>query len=213
MDTPTPALYPAPKRAFDLLVAGVMLLLLSPLLVAALATVTLDMLVEPRDRGGWIYRECRVSGAREFDLLKLRTLRLDVVEGVRERGGYAQLHERETENLTRAGRLLKRFYLDELPQLWNVLRGDLSLVGPRPWPPVMVLEQESEGLDYRRHVVAGWTGPAQVRKGVPGIRYADLDLGYVEACRTWSHWRLVRLDLSILWRTVRLLLRGEGLRY
>jgi len=61
--------------------------------------------------------------------------------------------------------------------------------------------------------MAGWTGPAQVRKGVPGILYADLDLAYVEACRTWSQWRLVRFDASVLWQTVRVLLRGEGLSY
>jgi lipopolysaccharide/colanic/teichoic acid biosynthesis glycosyltransferase len=61
--------------------------------------------------------------------------------------------------------------------------------------------------------MAGWTGPAHVGKGVSVIRYSDRDLAYVEACRTWSSWRLVRFDLSILWQTVRVLLRGEGLRY
>jgi lipopolysaccharide/colanic/teichoic acid biosynthesis glycosyltransferase len=77
----------------------------------------------------------------------------------------------------------------------------------------MVREQAREGLDYRRRVMAGWTGPAQVRNGVPAVRYSDLDLAYVDACRTWSSWRLVRFDLSILWHTLRLLLRGEALRY
>jgi lipopolysaccharide/colanic/teichoic acid biosynthesis glycosyltransferase len=205
--------YPTPKRILDRVLAALLLVLLGPLIVVALALLTLEMLVDPDARGGWLYRERRVSRGREFDLLKLRTLRADVLERVRARGEHAQLHELEAANLTRAGRLLKRFYLDELPQLWNVLRGDMSLVGPRPWPPAMVREQEREGLGYRRLVAAGWTGPAQVRKGVPGVRYADLDLAYVQACRTWSAWRLVRFDLSILRQTVRVLLRGEGLRY
>ena len=60
---------------------------------------------------------------------------------------------------------------------------------------------------------AGWTGPAQTRKGVPGVRFADLDLAYVEACRTWPARRLVRYDLWILRTTLGVLLRGEGLRY
>jgi lipopolysaccharide/colanic/teichoic acid biosynthesis glycosyltransferase len=213
MDTPAPLPYRPVKRALDLLVTVPLLVLLSPLAAVAFLAMAVDMLVEPGDRGGWIYRERRLSGGREFELLKLRTLRREVVERLRERGEHSQVHEREAKNLTRAGRFLKRFYLDELPQLWNVLRGDLSLVGPRPWPASMVREQEAQGLDYRRLVVAGWTGPAQVHKGVPGARYADLDLAYVEACRTWSGWRLVRFDLSVLWRTVGVLLRGEGLRF
>ena len=175
--------------------------------------MAIDMLLVRRDRGGWVYRERRVSLGREFDLLKLRTLRREVLDEVRRSGGHARLFEADESNLTRAGRVLKRWYLDELPQLWNVLRGDMSLVGPRPWPPSMVASQEADGLRYRRFVPAGWTGPAQVRKGVPGVRFADLDLAYVEACRSWPGSRLVRYDLWILGQTVRTLLRGEGLSY
>src|SRR5439155_1803283 len=213
MDSPALVPYPTLKRVLDRALAALLLVLLGPLIALGVVALSLNMLLVPWDRGGWLYRERRVSRGREFDLLKLRTLRADVVERVRDRGDYAQLHELAAGNLTRAGRLLKRFYLDELPQLWNVLRGDMSLVGPRPWPPTMVREQEAEGLAYRKLVTAGWTGPAQVRKGVPGIRYADLDLAYVEACRTWSPWRLARFDVSILWQTLRVLLRGEGLRF
>ena len=197
MDSPQLVPYRTLKRVLDRVSAALLLVVLSPLTAAAFGVMALDMAFEPRDRGGWLYRERRISRGREFELLKLRVLRTEALERVRERGVWAGLEEDEA-NLTRAGRLLKRFYLDELPQLWNVLRGDLSLVGPRPWPPAMVREQEAEGLDYRRRVMAGWTGPAQVRKGVPGILYADLDLAYVEACRTWGQWRLARFDVSVL---------------
>src|SRR5204863_1467348 len=122
---------------------------------------------------------------------------------------YVGLPERDRANLTHAGRVLKRWYLDELPQLVNILRGDMSLVGPRPWPPAMVREQVAKGLDYRRHVQAGWTGPAQVTKGSSDVAsYAELDLRYVEACRTWDGSRLVLYDLGILLKTVGVLLRG-----
>ena len=85
--------------------------------------------------------------------------------------------EADEANLTWAGRrLLKPWYLDELPQLWNVLRGDMSLVGPRPWPPSMVANQVASGLTYRNEFVAGWTGPAQVQKGATeSAGYAALD--------------------------------------
>jgi lipopolysaccharide/colanic/teichoic acid biosynthesis glycosyltransferase len=178
-----------------------------------LAGMAADMLVIPVDRGPFLYRERRVSRGREFDLLKLRVLRVDVLDRLGPED-YVRLAEQDATNLTRAGRLLKRWYLDELPQLVNVLRGDMSLVGPRPWPPAMVREQVAEGLDYRQHVQAGWTGPAQVTKGsADEPAYAELDLGYVQACRTWSAARLVRYDLAILVRTARVILRGEGLRF
>jgi len=181
-------------------------------LALALAAMAVDEALVPDDRGPFLYRERRISRGREFELLKLRTLRRDVLERLGP-DDYVRLAEADPENLTRAGRLLKRWYLDELPQLVNVLRGDMSLVGPRPWPPVMVRHQVAEGLDYRNHVQAGWTGPAQVAKGTEGVSNAELDLGYVNACRTWSARRLVRYDFGVLTKTVSVLLRGQGLRF
>jgi lipopolysaccharide/colanic/teichoic acid biosynthesis glycosyltransferase len=206
--------YPLLKRLLDKSVAFVLLVLATPVLLLLVAIVGVDMLVVPRDRGGLLYRERRISRGREFDLLKLRTLRSVALASVRPGAGHETELEHDSSNLTWAGRhVLKPWYLDELPQLWNILRGDMSLVGPRPWPPEMVREQRRQGLDYRDRAKAGWTGPAQARKGVPGVRYLDLDLAYVEACRTWPARKLVRYDLGILWTTVRVLLRGEGLRY
>jgi lipopolysaccharide/colanic/teichoic acid biosynthesis glycosyltransferase len=190
-----------------------LLLLSSPVALVASAAMAIDMLLVPRDRGPFLYRERRISRGREFDLLKLRMLRADVLAGLGA-DDYVRLPEADPANLTRAGRLLKRWYLDELPQLVNILRGDLSLVGPRPWPVAMVREQIAEGHDYRNLVQAGWTGPAQVTKGTSDpVGYAALDLAYVEACRTWTAPRIVRYDLGILLRTAQVILRGQGLRY
>jgi lipopolysaccharide/colanic/teichoic acid biosynthesis glycosyltransferase len=178
-----------------------------------LLALTVDMTVSRRDRGGFFYREPRISRGRLFGLLKVRTLRQDVLDEMRAAGGHARLYEADPANLTWAGRrLLKPWYLDELPQLLNVLRGDISLVGPRPWPPEMVRRQVAEGLDYRNRILAGLTGPAQVTKGA-GIPYADLDSRYLECQNTLSSWGLVRYDLRILWRTAGVIARGEGLNY
>src|SRR6058998_2430909 len=131
--------YRLAKRLFDRTVAVVLLALLSPLLLAALVVIGLDMLLVPRDRGSWLYRERRISRGREFDVLKFRVLREDVLaEIVTKQDAYARLYEADHANLTGAGRVVKRIYADELPQLFNVLRGDISLVGPRPWPVTMV---------------------------------------------------------------------------
>jgi lipopolysaccharide/colanic/teichoic acid biosynthesis glycosyltransferase len=178
-----------------------------------LVALAVDTIVSRRDRGGFFYREARISRGRLFGLLKFRTLRRDVLDEMRAAGGHARLYEADPANLTWVGRrLLKPWYLDELPQLLNVLRGDISLVGPRPWPPEMVRRQVAEGLDYRNRILAGLTGPAQVTKG-EGIAYEDLDSRYLECTTTLSSWRLVRYDLCILWRTAVVIARGEGLNY
>lgn len=175
--------------------------------------MTIDVIVSRRDRGGFFYREPRISRGRLFGLLKFRTLRRDALEQMRAAGGHARLYEADLENLTWAGRrLLKPWYLDEVPQLLNVLLGDISLVGPRPWPPEMVRRQVAEGRDYRNRILAGLTGPAQVTKG-EGIPYEDLDSLYLERWRTLSSWRLVRYDLQILRQTAAVIARGEGLNY
>jgi len=211
--TSGPVPYPPLKSATDKALAALALLLVSPIFLAAVVGMGIDMLTVAYDRGPFLYRERRISRGREFDLLKLRTLRIQALASLGA-DGYARLAEADPANLTRAGRLLKRWYLDELPQLLHILRGDMSLVGPRPWPVVMVEEQAAAGLDYRNHVRAGWTGPAQVQKGNPDpVSYAELDLGYVRACRTWSQSRLLRYDLGILAQTVIVLLRGQGLQY
>ncbi len=202
------------KRVLDKGIAGLLLLILVPLFLLAVAAVALDALVSRRDRGTVFYREPRISRGRTFALIKFRTLRRDVLVEMQRAGGHARLYEADAANVTwSARRLLKPWYLDELPQLVNVLRGDISLVGPRPWPPELVERQVADGLDYRNRIVAGLTGPAQVTKGVSDVRYADLDSAYVERCCTLGGLALVRYDLGILKETIRTLARGEGLSY
>jgi lipopolysaccharide/colanic/teichoic acid biosynthesis glycosyltransferase len=210
-----PVPYPLPKWLTDKTVAVLLFVALSPVFFVAVVAIALDMLFDPGDRGALLYRERRISRGREFDLLKFRVLRRDVLESARGTEAHARLLEADLGNLTGAGRrILKPWYLDELPQLWNVLRGDMSLVGPRPWPSSMVRDQASKGLDYRMVIRAGWTGPAQVQKGITEpAGYTEFDLRYVELCRASSGLHLVRYDLGILWRTVKVLARGQGLEF
>jgi lipopolysaccharide/colanic/teichoic acid biosynthesis glycosyltransferase len=211
----TGILYPLAKRVLDKGIAGAFVLLGAPVFAAVYVAMGLDMALSRRDRGPWLYRERRISAGRPFDLLKFRTLRREVLEREGGVAGHARLFEADPENLTWAGRrMLKPWYLDELPQLFNVLRGDMSLVGPRPWPVRMVEAQVAAGLDYRTHVMAGWTGPAQIQKGVTEpAGYTALDLAYAEKCRTFGSTRLLRYDLGILARTLKVMARGEGLEY
>ncbi len=207
--------YPLAKKVTDRGISALLLVVLAPAFGVASLAIALDRLFSPRDRGPWLYRERRISRGTEFDLLKFRTLRRAALDRQRDGEAHARLLESDAENLTWAGRrVLKPWYLDELPQLFNIVRGDMSLVGPRPWPPSMVRGQVAAGLDYRQHAMAGWTGTspgAERRRRARRLR--ELDLAYVEACRRSSGLRLARSDLGILWRTLRVLARGEGLKY
>lgn len=189
------------------------MVLASPLFGLALGANAVDRLRHPDARGRWLIRDRRISAGREFDLLKFRVLREDVMAEVEATNGNARLREAERESLTASGALIKRWYLDELPQLLNVVRGDISLVGPRPWPVWMVKDQVAKGLDYRLRIRAGWTGPAQASKGEPDASFNRSDLAYVEATRTLSGRQLVALDLRTLGKTLRTMLRGEGLQF
>jgi lipopolysaccharide/colanic/teichoic acid biosynthesis glycosyltransferase len=208
------ASYPVAKRVLDVAIALPLLVVLSPVFAFLFVAMGIDMLRCARDRGPWLYREQRISRGRVFELLKFRTLRRAALAGM-DSESHARMLEADERNLTWAGRrLLKPWYLDELPQLWNVVRGDMSLVGPRPWPLPMVANQVAQGLTYRNDFVAGWTGPVQVQKGIvsPGS-YTALDVAYVERWRSAPRVVLVQGDIALLCRTVGALVRGEGLQF
>ncbi len=183
------------KRAMDVVIASVGLLLGGPVLVAAMAAIRLESPGHP------IYRQRRIGRDGEpFDLYKLRTM----VHGAEHMGAGMAVNEGDS-RITRVGAFLRRTSLDELPNLVNVLRGDMSIVGPRPTIPVQV-EQYTERQRGRLTVKPGITGWAQVngRASLPWADRIELDLWYVEH-------RSLRLDLRILGRTVAILVRGEGL--
>jgi len=180
------------NRALDVAGAGALLLASSPVLgVAALA-------IKLEDGGPVLYRQIRVGqDGRDFELLKLRTM---VVGAERQGAGFAV--DRGDPRITRVGRILRRLSIDELPQLWNVLRGDMSLVGPRPTLRYQV-ERYDERQRRRLDVKPGLTGWAQVngRAALPWDERIELDLWYVEHRSLW-------LDLKILARTPLALFRG-----
>ena len=182
-------------RLADIAIASLALLVASPvLLVAALA-------IKLGSRGPVIYRSPRVGrGGARFELRKLRTMRPGsdpVGVGVPVLG--------DDPRVTRAGRILRRLSLDELPNLVNVLRGEMSIVGPRPTLAAQV-ERYTPEQRRRLEVRPGLTGWAQVngRAGIPWERRIELDVWYVDN-------RSLRLDLWILARTVGLLVTGRGL--
>lgn len=173
------------NRAADVLLAGAGLTLAGPLVAAAAVAIKLE------DGGPVLFRQTRVGkDGRDFELLKLRTM---VVDAERKGAGYAV--DVGDPRITRVGRLLRRTSIDELPQLWNVLRGEMSVIGPRPTLRYQV-EQYTERQRRRLAVRPGLTGWAQIhgRATLPWDERIELDVWYVEH-------RSARVDLRILLRT------------
>jgi len=182
------------SRLFDVAVAALALAVTAPLLLAAAAAIRLET------RGAPVYRQARVGlHGRHFEMLKLRTM----VADAESHGDLAVT--RGDARVTRVGALLRRLSLDELPNLVNVLRGDMAIVGPRPTIPAQV-DAHTDRQRRRLEVKPGITGWAQVegRAALPWDERIELDLWYIEH-------RSAALDLKIIVRTVRLLLSGHGL--
>ncbi|HXS32849.1 MAG TPA: sugar transferase [Solirubrobacterales bacterium] len=182
-------------RPLDILIASLALAVLSPLLLIAAIAIKLG------SRGPVLYRQRRVGeGGREFEMLKLRTM----VAGS-DPVGVGTAVTRDDPRVTAAGRVLRRTSLDEIPNLVNVLRGEMAIVGPRPTIPAQVVDYTPR--QHHRHDVApGITGWAQVqgRAGIPWQERIELDLWYAEH-------RSPALDARILLKTLWLLVTGHGL--
>jgi lipopolysaccharide/colanic/teichoic acid biosynthesis glycosyltransferase len=172
-------------RALDVAIAGTGLVVGSPLLALGALAVKLE------DRGPVLYKQVRVGqDGADFQLLKLRTM---IVDAEKQGAGFAI--DKGDSRITKAGRILRRLSIDELPQLWNVVRGDMSIIGPRPTLRYQVDQYDEEQL-HRLDVKPGITGWAQIhgRAQLPWAERIELDLWYVRH-HDW------KTDLLILLRT------------
>jgi lipopolysaccharide/colanic/teichoic acid biosynthesis glycosyltransferase len=202
---PRPLTVRALKRALDVVGASVGLVVLSPILAVAAAAILLD------DGRPVLFRQPRAGlGGKSFVIAKFRTMGVDAdheraaLRAHNEVAGGASFKLTNDPRVTRLGRFLRRTSIDELPQLWNVLRGDMSLVGPRPHP-FDDLEGYADWHFRRLSVKPGLTGLWQIGgRTTPDFdRWTQLDLEYIDR---WS----LALDINIILRTIPALIRAEG---
>ncbi len=182
----------AGKRVVDLVGATILLVIAAPIMLVAAVAIFIE------DRSSPFYRQRRVGyQSSDFDLFKLRTM---IVGAEHQGAGYAV--NAGDDRITRVGRILRRLSLDELPQLWNVMRGEMSLVGPRPTLRYQVERYTPRQLQ-RLDVKPGISGWAQIngRAALPWDERIELDIWYSNNQSTW-------LDLRILARTPLALFRG-----
>jgi putative colanic acid biosynthesis UDP-glucose lipid carrier transferase len=178
--------------------------------------IAIGMIIEglffPESRGPLFVVEPRISEGKEFQLYKLRKVKKKILDAAKHKksGTYSVTElQRNPENLTIVGRVLKKFYLDESAQILNVLKGDLSFVGPRPHISKIYDEELKHGIVYEKIMRCGLTGLVAVNKDLKKNKDI-LDTEYYERYSTYSPWRLLLYDAWIILQTLGLIVRAKG---
>ena len=173
------------KRAFDIAFSLLLLVILSPIIVLILAGIAVDGALVPGHRGPFFLTEERGSEGKIFHLPKFRIIRMDAFREIRKTQKFQHIKPMESDpaNVTKVGAVLKKFYFDELPQLFSILTGDMSFVGPRPWPLEAYYEELEKGIFRKRLIRPGLTGLVQATKGIEN-RPSEwkLDFAYSMVC-------------------------------
>ena len=164
-DIPPPVDVDLLKAFFDKSLSAIALLICAPLLTLAALAILIDGLIWPEDRGPVFYRETRISAGQPFSLLKLRTMQVSAIQDAHQDGLTVKYLERKNRGHTSVGWHQHRWYLDELPKIINILRGDMSFVGSRPPAPSEYERELSEGNVRKKLARASLGGPQQVHKG------------------------------------------------
>ncbi len=210
-----PVQIPLAKRIFDILFSGAVILLCSPLWVLIIILQKLEGLCIPSHRGPIFYTETRMSQGKPFTLRKFRIFKVSAYQPIRDRGEIVHTKplEKNADNLTYIGTLLKNFYLDEAPQLLSILFGDMSFIGPRPWNPVDYEKEIATGVYRKKIIKAGLTGPVQIHK-LDANKYGGeqfLDNTYIQFVQNHSGIRVVIHDIWLLVQSFFFMIKGQGL--
>jgi lipopolysaccharide/colanic/teichoic acid biosynthesis glycosyltransferase len=201
------------KSLVDKVISATALLLTAPLFALVGLAIKIDGAIWPQDRGPAFHREPRISAGQPFTVIKFRTVQIRAIDEVHAVGLTIKHLERTDRGHTKVGRVLRRWYLDELPQLINILRGDMSLVGPRPPAPSEYARELSEGNTRKSLARAGLLGLQQAQKGQTTSFEEEiaLDYEYVARVGEMSPLRRLAYEFGIILRCLRVLWEGKGL--
>ena len=202
---------PLLKRLFDVFVSLLLFIFTFPLWVFFLIAIFLEHALKGRPFDQLFYRETRISRGKKFSLYKFNIFNQRVIDALRKDNVF--IHTKNLENngnLIFVGKILRQIYLDELPQLFNVIIGDMSLVGPRPLNEEVYNKDSSVRIPAQAIVPAGITGLFQSYKGKEGKTSVELDAEYVRQFKSRSGLSLVIYDFIIILRTIKVILRAKG---
>lgn len=206
---------PLIKRFFDILLSLIFILPILPITLITLVIYKIEGVLKPQSKGPLFYTETRISQGKPFKFRKFRIFKQKILDETLEKEGFIHTKplELDKKNLTITGKLLKKFYLDELPQIFSVFTGAMSFVGPRPWNPVDYKNEIAKGIYRKKVIKAGLSGLVQISKGRKNNHKNGilLDNQYILYCKKNPSWKVLFLDLKILYKSIIVLLKGQGL--
>lgn len=201
------------KAVFDKVVAGFVLLLTSPILAGLYLANLIEGLIIPENRGPLFFYYIAVSAGKPFKKYKIRIIKMSYVDKEAAARGdwHAYSAEWTPESRTFVGRFVKKFYLDELLQFYNILRGNMSFVGPRPLAWHHYQRDVDQGNVTRKLIKGGILGLGHVMKGTPEMGNPIYEYEYIDKYMTISPLGLLCLDLKIVAKGIKVVLQGKGL--
>lgn len=202
-----------PKLIFDKLVAGLLLLAAAPFLLLLKIAYVLEGWLIPENKGPMFFSYNAVSAGKVFPKYKIRLIKEKYIdqEGAKRGDWIAFSAEWTPDSRTYVGQFAKKFYLDELPQFYSVLRGDMSIVGPRPLAVVHYERDLAQGNVTRFLIKGGLLGLGHINKGTPEMGNPVYEYDYIDQYRRLTPLQLLWLDLTIIARGVKVILQGKGL--
>lgn len=202
-----------PKLIFDKLVAFLLLLVAIPILLFLKIAYVIEGLVKPECKGPLFFSYNAVSAGKVFPKYKIRLIKTKYIdqEGAKRGDWHAYSAEWSPDSRTFVGSFVKKFYLDELPQFYNILRGDMSIVGPRPLAVHHYDRDYEQGNVSRFLLCGGMLGLGHVMKGTPEMGNPVYEYEYIDQYINSSPFGLLWLDLTIIGRGIRVILQGKGL--
>lgn len=202
-----------PKVIFDKLVAALLLVAAAPILLMLKIAYVIEGWLIPENRGPMFFSYNAVSAGKVFPKYKIRLIKTKYIEpeGAKRGDWIAYSAEWTPETRTYVGRFVKKFYLDELPQFFSILKGDMSIVGPRPLAVIHYERDRAQGNVTRFLVKGGLLGLGHVMKGTPEMGNPVYEYEYVDKYLKLSPLGLLWLDLTIIGRGIKVVLQGKGL--
>lgn len=201
------------KRVFDFSLSISMIIICSPLFALIILLLLLENIACGRSAFSIFFLDLRISAGKEFRLIKFNIFLPSAIIAHRQPDGiiHTKSIENDDQNLSFIGRFLKNVYFDELPQLFNILKGDISFVGPRPVNKQVYEKRLHLGQQNNLLVKGGLTGIFQSQKGHAKKGQYELDMEYITFCQNNNAWKILLFDLKIMLSTVRVIFEAKGI--